>query len=363
METTASGGINKAIREIAKHLSIKGHSVTVLQANSLGLPYEEIYEGFKIIRVKSKFSDKLYGFHPEFYSFFKKNVAYLKPDIVHVHGYHTLFSPEVIFILKVVLKINTPIVFTCHYDPLNRSTLAGKLFGEFYNKLIGARLLKSTTQIVSVSNFEANNINRISKCDNIVVIPHGVDFIDISKAKSKKNFLKLLYVGYLLDYKGVQYIIDSLHELTHIRKIQNIKLTIVGEGKYKKQLLLHSRKLNVSDYIEWKPFLPSSQVINEMKNADVFLLLSKSEGYGIVVAEALAVGTPTIVTKGTALEEFINEPGCFGVEFPPRPENVAELILNIYNSVKVGPFSNKIRTWDKVANDYEKIYKKCITFR
>lgn len=357
METTAAGGINKTIREIARHLAERNHSVVVLQPNVSNFLSEETYDGFKILRVKSRFGNYFYDFSPEIFFFLIKNMKRLNPDIIHVHGYHTLFSPEVIFILKNVLKVNVPIVFTCHYDPLNRNTLAGKLFGNFYNKFIGAKILKSTSQIVSVSNYEANNINNILKCENIIVIPHGVDLIDISKSKKKKDFIKLLYVGYLLDYKGVQYIIGSLHELIYLHKIQNVRLTIVGEGQYKKNLLIYSKKLKVDDYIEWKPFLPSSKVMQEMKNADIFLLLSKSEGYGIVVAEALAMGTPAIVTNGTALEEFTKEQGCVGVDFPPKLEEVAELILNIHdNGLYVGPFSNKIRTWDQVAEEYERTY-------
>lgn len=357
METAAAGGINKTVREIAKHLTERNHCVTVLQPNASNLFSEEIYDGFKILRVKSRVGHYFYDLSPEIFFFLIKNIKILNPDIIHVHGYHTLFSPEVIFTTKNVLKINVPLVFTCHYDPLNRNTLAGKLLGEFYNKFIGAKILKSTNQIVSVSNYEANSINKITQCANIIVIPHGVDLIDISKAKSKKDFIKLLYVGYLLDYKGVQYIIDSLHELIYLRNIQNVKLTIVGEGQYKKNLINLSKKLKVYDYIEWKPFLPSSKVMEEMKNADVFLLLSKSEGYGIVVAEALAMGTPAIVTNGTALEEFTKEQGCLGVDYPPKLGDVAELILNIYESeLCVGPFSNKIRTWDQVAEEYERTY-------
>ena len=87
------------------------------------------------------------------------------------------------------------------------------------------------------------------------------------------------------------------------------------------------------------------------------MLLSKNENYGITVAEALALGTPVIVTKHSALREFLSEPGCFGVDYPPNPREVAELILKIVNSdVKVGPFSRKIRTWEEVVKDYEEIY-------
>lgn len=364
METKAAGGINTVVRKIAKHLSERGHEITVLQGNPSNLANEEFYEGFKIIRVNSKIANYFYDLSPEIYFYLKKHLKEIDPDVIHIHGYHTLFSPEILFILKKIIKTKTPIIFTPHYDPLNHSTLAGKVFGRVYDKVFGKLVLTLPDWIVSVSNFEKNNLQRILNMPNITVIPHGVDFIDTKKRKRKKDdCLRLLYVGYLLEYKGVQHIIEALHELVYSKSFYNVKLRIVGEGKYKRHLISYAKKLNVYEFIEWKNFLPHAETLKEMKNADIFLLLSKSEGYGIVVAEALSMGTPAIVTKGTALEEFTNEPGCFGVDYPPNPKEVAELILKIVNSdVKVGPFSRKIRTWDKVAEDYEAVYKKVLNF-
>lgn len=67
METKAPGGINKVVSEIAKNLSKKGHEVVVLQPNPLDFPSEEIYEGFRIIRIKSRFKSWLYDLCPEIY--------------------------------------------------------------------------------------------------------------------------------------------------------------------------------------------------------------------------------------------------------------------------------------------------------
>jgi glycosyltransferase involved in cell wall biosynthesis len=110
-----------------------------------------------------------------------------------------------------------------------------------------------------------------------------------------------------------------------------------------------------------KPFLERADLMREIKNADVFVLLSNSEAYGIAVAEALALGTPCVVTNATALSEFTREPGCFGVDYPPDPETVAQLIIDVYERrVQVGPFSDKIRTWDAVGRAYERLYCRCV---
>jgi glycosyltransferase involved in cell wall biosynthesis len=100
------------------------------------------------------------------------------------------------------------------------------------------------------------------------------------------------------------------------------------------------------------------------READILLLLSISENFGTVVAESLSMGTPTIVTGNTALHEFVNEPGCFEVKYPPDIVELADLILELCEKpVRVGPFSNKIRTWGDVALEYERLYQTCIKGR
>lgn len=357
METTFPGGINKVVREIGKYLSQK-HEVTIIQLNPFNLPKEEFYKGIKIIRIKSRFGKYFFELNLEIYPYIKKNFKKINPDIIHVHGYHTLFSPEIMFIFKKIMKIQVPIFFTPHYDPLNHSKIAGKLLGGFYDRYIGAKVLNLADYVISISEYEANNIKKLNLPKNLSVVPNGINYINKEK-KNKEKILRLLYVGYLLDYKGVQDIIKSVHNLIYIEKFTSVKLTIIGEGKYKKKLINLSIKNKVCDFIIWKPFMEHSKILEEMKKSDILLLLSRTEGYGIVVAESLAMGTPTIVTKKTALEEFTVEKGCFGVDCPPNPIEVARLILKISRSdIKIGPFTKKIKTWKKVADEYEKIYYK-----
>lgn len=364
METTAPGGINKVVNEIAKYMSKNGHDVIVLQPNPLNLQNIEFYEGFKIIRINSRFGKYFYDLNVELYFYLKKNLNKLNPDIIHLHGYHTLFSAGVIYSL---LRLNSKcrILFSPHFDIFSHDSFAGKYLWNVYNRFIGSNTIKYPYKIISASNFEFTNIKNILNVpeEQIAIIPHGVNNIDFKYTKSRQNYIKLLYVGYLLELKGVQHIIKAVHELVYHRNV-NIILTVIGEGPYENELRNLAEKLNVSEFIEWKGFIPPSESQNLLeyyKNSDIFLLLSKSENYGIVVTESLAMGTPVIVTKKTALTEFLNEPGCFSVDYPPDSKKVADLILEIYNSgVKIGPFSNKIRTWDKICTDYEELYKQLI---
>ncbi len=354
------GGVNKTIREISKGLAERGHECIVLNVDT-GTQIQKIYyydNKVKIIQVKSYISKYLYGLSPSVYFFLKKNIYKLGPDIIHLHGFHTLFTPELAYLVK---KRGLPMVFSPHYGIQSHNTWAGKYLWWLYKRTAGRYVFKISERIICASEFEANMVAKdFGVADKISIIPHGVDRIATKKStsdKSNKKRLTLLYVGYLLKLKGVQHILRALHEL--VKYFDNrILLNIVGEGDYKDQLVTLANKLDVNDKIRWYSFLYGDELLKKYEDADIFLLLSQSENYGIVVAEALACGTPCIVANTTALKEFTKEPGCFGIDYPPDPKELAELIIKVYESdVRVGPFSRKIRTWDEVAKDYERVYR------
>ena len=374
METKHPGGINKVVQEIAKNLADRGHEAIVLQPNPANLPDEEIYEGFRIVRISSLMDKYFYGLSLGIYQYLKENLKDLNPDIIHVNGYHNLQSIEVIHTIKGI-DPNIPLIFSPYHD-VAPGTLAGKYLMNIHN-YFGKKALEKCDYIISSSQYEADNTIKLLDADpnKIKVIPLGVDvfespenaYIDFSKdvvnVDISKNFkegkkINLLYSGYLITRKGVDYILKTLNALIHELQIKNVSLTIVGEGPENENLLELSKNLKLDNYIEWQPFLSRDKLIQKIKNSDIFMLLSRSEAYGITVAEALTLGTPCIVTKRTALKEFSMEPGCFVVDYPPEPKDVAGSILDVYkNNVTIGPFTEKIRPWNRVTEDYEKLYQ------
>ena len=360
METLSPGGANKVVAELGKHLSKKGHTITVLQGNPLKLASEEIYEGFKIVRIRSPLEKHLYSLNGKLYLYLKKHLKELDPQVVHLHG-HVLTTPEVFYAVRKSDR-SIPTVVNFHVDSFS-GTLGRKLFWNLYTK-IDKNVAKKATHIVADSNFEADYVRK-TFCvhdDKQSTIHLGVDpvFQQTSlrhrKSRSKEE-IRVLYVGYLIKRKNVHAVLCALYELVHILDKREAHLTIVGSGPEKGNLLHLAEHLQIEDQITWKELLSETELVNEYLEADAFLLLSKSEAYGITVAEALSLGTPCIVADVTALHEFTSEPGCFGVKSPPHPPTVARLIVHICeNEIKVGPFSNKIRAWEQVVREYEAVY-------
>jgi glycosyltransferase involved in cell wall biosynthesis len=353
-DIASAGGVHTTIREIASNLVTRGHDVTILQGSCLDGPSNDAEYVFKKIRIQSWAGERLYGLSSGLPVYLTKHYNDLSPDVIHVHGYHTLFSPEAIFIIRKILKRDVPIVFSPHYGINSHSTIAGRLFWCPYNFFIGRELFNNVNLVVAASNYEAENIRKIVDNAKILVVNHGVPVVD-PIIKPKSETINLIYAGHLLEIKGVHYIIMALSEL--ISSGVNAHLTIIGEGSLKDYLCKLAIALEVNYYITWKDFMPGEELRQEIKNANVSLLLSKSENYGIVVAESIAVGTPVVVTKIAALDEFLDLPGCYGVSCPPNAKEVAGAILKAWNnSGCIGTLSDKIQTWASVSKVYEKVY-------
>lgn len=357
LETTSPGGISKTVYELAQNLS-KNNEVTVLQPNPLHMQSEENCNGFKIIRISSLLNNTkyFYGLNLQVFRYLNDHFKELKPDIVHVHGYHHLMPIETIHTIKRI-DPDVPIVFSPHFDVI-RGRFAGKYLWNIYN-LVARTVFSKSSSIASCSNFESTNIQNIGvDKDKIVLIPHGVDIIDIKHEPSSNETIKLLYTGHMIPRKGVDYILKALNCLIHEKGENDVVLTLVGEGPEKQKLVKMAKDLEISDHIIWKSFLSREELIQEIRKSDIYMLLSRSEAYGIAVAEALALGTQCIITDRTALKEFSTEIGCYTVSYPPVAEEVADMVLKVHSEdLGVGPLSEKIRTWSQVSKDYEQLYK------
>jgi len=367
LESLEPGGINKAVRRISYYLSLMGNSVLVFNpARRRGeeLSSTTINNNLKIVRG---YVGYLYGLNVKNICLVKKLIEEYKPHIIHIHGYHSLFSTSLIILLKRFYKVHRPVVFSPHFD-IERSSFAGRYLWKLYNNALGRYVFRLADYIIVHSKYEYKTITNIFAVESskTSIIPHGVDIIDPRKYMEQnleqKNKIRLLYVGYLIKRKGVEHVIRALHSLIYKYGVKNVELKIVGKGPEKSRLINLARTLRVNDFITWVDFLPYSKLISELKNADVLLLLSASEAYGIIVAEALALGTPVIITKRTALIEFLEEDGCYGVEYPPNPDKVAETILYIVNNKhgKIHTFK-KIKKWSDIAHKYMETYLKILS--
>lgn len=179
--------------------------------------------------------------------------------------------------------------------------------GVFFRKKVLQQSLKKANYVVAVSDTVKKSLIQEYKIsqETIEVIYNGVDLKRFSSKSmhDTNDSLNLIYVGRLIENKGVQLILQAV---TLCESEPNIHLSIVGDGSYKQNLKELVKKLEIEDKVD---FLGNRNDVPELlQQADVFLHVPiLEEGFGITVIEAMACGKICICSKSGALPEIIQE--------------------------------------------------------
>lgn len=342
------GGVTEHVRRISEGLA-RRHNITVYATDSRSeFPRCEVIKGVKVERFK--------GYSPKMSYFFSLGMLLrLRKadfDVVHGHCYHAFpihFS---------TLAKRRKFVATTHFHGAGHSAFRDSLIGLL--KTFGANTLRKADKVIAVSEYEKSLILKQFGflSGKVVVIPNGVDLSEFSGLTSQKHdFKSILYVGWLQWYKGVQYIIEVLPRLG-----RDVILEIVGRGPLRPSLEKRARALRVDDRVRFYENLPRSELLQKYVDADVLVLLSFYEAYSLVVAEALAAGTPCIVADNSALSEWVDNESCFGVSVPVDLAELARVISGVLDDrvdrrVMKKWIGTKILDWADVTTRLETIYE------
>jgi glycosyltransferase involved in cell wall biosynthesis len=170
----------------------------------------------------------------------------------------------------------------------------------FYQKAA----VRNADCIHATAESEKQNLLKLGYNHKITVVPNGIEIDNIIlKSEWKKN-RTILYLSRIHVKKGIEQLIDAAAKIES--SLAGYKIIIAGEGKFDYIQSLHKRihskgLVHLFDFVggvygnrKWELF----------QQADIFILPTYSENFGIVVAEALASGTPVITTKGTPWREL-----------------------------------------------------------
>lgn len=282
----------------------------------------------------------------------------IKFDIIHSHFIWT--SGYVVMKLKE--KFNKPLVITGHgydvYDLPFRDN-------EWRSNI--EKVLNSANTVTTVSKSNLDKLRELNIKTPIKVIPNGFNSnlfkpMDKEKCKEKLSLPKdkkiILTVGNLLPIKGQKYLIEAMKKI--IVKHPKTMCYIVGGGPLKNKLQNQIEKLNLDKNVKLVVKKPHSEIPKWMNAADIFVLPSIRESFGVVQLEAMACGKPVVATiNGGSEEVIIND--SLGFLVPPRdPEELAKKI-NLalekeWNNKKIVEHSAKF-TWDNISKQVLEIYK------
>lgn len=199
--------------------------------------------------------------------------------------------------------------------------------------------LASSSLIIAATEKEKRDLIDLynAPADKIAVIPCGVDmemFHPLPKDEARSmlgmdSARILLYVGRIEAEKGIEILIEAA---SLIKKSLKIEVRIVGGGKEERDkidsLREQSRQLGIGHLTHFQEAVPQSELPLYYSAADLCVLPSRYETFGLVALEALACGTPVIASKTGVMAELIKTQAGILLE-EPSPANLASIISGV----------------------------------
>jgi glycosyltransferase involved in cell wall biosynthesis len=309
-----AGGVESHVRAIVGELARQGHEVTVVTSRyDSSLPAEEETEGYRILRTRTwgVMLDTPLDVGT------RRTVRALKPDVFHLHYPPPLTS---YFATRDLRYRSVPVCLTYHCD-LYLPGLAGRLLAGIYQTVFLPSTLDRTDRII-VHTKSYGVTSAMLRGRELTVIPSAVDLerfrpgIDASRLRTD---LRLdgkriaVFTGRLVPHKGVDVILQAL-----VRLPADVGLVIIGSGPRLRSLVGLARRLGVDDRVRFCPAVSDENLPRYLALADVFVFPSQNrlEGFGLAVAEAMAVGLPVVIADMPGVREVI-EPGREGLLAEP----------------------------------------------
>ncbi len=284
-------------------------------------------------------------------------------DVIHAHDW--LSFPAGIEAKKISGK---PLIVHVHATEFDRS--GEKINPQIYQ--IEKQGLEFADKIVAVSNYTKNKIVEkygISP-DKIEVVWNGIEPV-VHQDASKPSLLKdvkdlgcklVLFVGRITMQKGPDYFLEAAKRVLDYDK--NVVFVISGSGDMENQIIRQSVELGISDKVLFTGFLRGDELDAVYNAADLFIMPSVSEPFGITALEAVNMGVPVIVSKQSGVSEALH--ACLRVDFWDIDEMTNKILsvlghkslqgcLRENGQQEIGKLS-----WNAAANKCVNLYEKLL---
>jgi len=287
-------------------------------------------------------------------------------DLIHAQvGYPDGYAAS-----KLAKNLNLPLVITCHGQELqiivNKSP---KL------KELTINSLKSADRVI-VTGPKLHRLAAQHNLTNLTIIPNGlekqsqIDKQTAVKAESQANSqtpnlsqpkpYTILSVANLIEQKGIQHVIQALKEAT-----MDFSYLVVGDGPCMSTLQTLAQEQGLADKVLFAGQIPHSQIYDWYSKADLFIMPSRDEAFGMVYLEAMQAGLPIIGCLGEGIMPEIQEAKA-GIAVPFNdPESIKAAIETI-NAIPSEYKQNALHlaakySWENNAQTQIKVYREVST--
>jgi glycosyltransferase involved in cell wall biosynthesis len=297
-------------------------------------------------------------------------------DLIHVHA---IFSYPSTIAMEIARLQNIPYITSPHGLLCKWSLQQSQRKKKIYLNLIEKKNLLSAKVIHLTAKQEQRELELLALNLASVIQPLGLDMPNlIADARTSLHQLLniplatpiILFLSRLHPKKGLDYLIPALAQLQNQIPDQDFAFVLAGNGspEYEAELdrLIQSNRF--SDRTYKLGFVSGEKKNICLQGADLYALTSHSENFGVAVLEALASGTPALVTTSVALSDLVKEQDL-GWVVDLEIEAIADAIQNFLNNpdiakqkgVRAAQYVAEHYAWENIALNLKAIYKNILT--
>lgn len=320
-------------------------------------------KGYDITFVNTNTKNKMNCFN--LVKFFIK-ILFLNNYIINIHSFGYII-PYIVLIISKINKKNSYYltlhgILSVENEIYNRKTSKFKLH-------IENELITQFPKIIVVSHFEKKTIvEKFDRSENIYVIYNGIENEMVSLPKYMKDGIgkiTLVTAGGVSNLKGIFTLLNLINKFN---KEENYELFLHIYGNYENEEIFCEFNefitgKHLQNNIFYHGLVSNEQIIREFRKADFCVALSKYDTFNMTILEAMACGTPAIVTKSVGISEIID--ARYGLVLD-SPDNIYEefkeyiyLITDsqIYYNLSENSINlTKKYTWDIISDEYIRLF-------
>jgi glycosyltransferase involved in cell wall biosynthesis len=356
----AIGGTENHVWMLAKELAKRGHDITIYTttslnnkdvtslelkppfiktryiSSSLDLSCNETTDKVSIQRFDVSFRILSFNIIPSMFSCLAENVGDF--DLIHGHVFNLFTNFIGCYYAK---KYKKPFILTAHDLVISDShPLNAKLLKKLYDSTFGKYVIKNSAKLIALTESQIREYIALgADRRKIEVIPNAVELKKYGDKIINSTFLEryrikntdeiLLFVGRIEKYKHIQDVIEIMPNI--LKKHPNAKFMIVGEDYgFKNNLEGISKNIGVEERVMFTGSIPEGDLLKMYQIADIFVFPSKLEGFGIVLLEAMAIGTPCVVRSIPTTKRVIQN-GKTGFLVKNKDEFIEKILYLLEN--------------------------------
>lgn len=375
------GGLGRHVYALARSQAGLGHEVTVITQQLDNYPDEELDDGVKVVRrsptpgldfVPDNLLQWVGELDRSLANSALEQVAITKPDVVHAHDWMTTMSGEL-----AADAADAPLIATIHATERGRHQ--GYLPGAISMSVDSTerQLCVRAEAIIACSPAMRSDIVEQLDADpaKISVVPNGIDTQAWQAGDAERDQARerwggagplLVFTGRLEVEKGIYTLLDAMGAIraAHPRA----RLVIVGQGGQERYFDADIERHGLAGSVVRAGWLGERELRGLIAAADVAVVPSLYEPFGMVALEAVSLGAPLVVAATGGLTSIVDN-GRTGVTFAPGdPHSLADAVLEVL----ADPDSARARAqtasaelplrfdWRSIAEETVEVYRRAI---